>query len=112
MFHMGQTKLVIKTRERGVSRELACACRWSTERLILGTNLRNLSPTHAAGTESLSVVLARLLAQEHAAYMAAINPIEISTALTVLAIGMLALVAIRWMRKPKQRAEKGKKARS
>ena len=41
--------------------------------------------------------------------MAAINPSRISTALTVLAIGMFALVAIRWVRKPKQRAEKGKR---
>ena len=42
--------------------------------------------------------------------MAGITPIGISIALAVLAIGMLALVAIRWRGKPKPRAEKWEKA--
>jgi hypothetical protein len=42
--------------------------------------------------------------------MAGITPIGISIALAVLAIGMLALVAIRWRSKPKQQAEKWEKA--
>ena len=37
MFHMGQTKLVIKTRGRGVSRELPLRMSVVHERLIFGT---------------------------------------------------------------------------
>ena len=54
--------------------------------------------------------MARLPVPEHVVYMAGITPIGISTTLAVLAIAMLALVAIRWRGKPKQRAAKGEKA--
>ena len=42
--------------------------------------------------------------------MPGITPIGFSIALAVLAIGLLALVAIRWRGKPKLRAEKWEKA--
>ena len=42
--------------------------------------------------------------------MAGITPIGVSSALAMLAIGMLASVAVRWRSKPKERVEKWEKA--
>lgn len=43
-------------------------------------------------------------------YVAGITSVGISAGLAVIAIGLLSLAAIRWGRKPKERAEKWEKA--